>query len=88
MNERMDFNQLENVTGGQYDNTVEYLDKYVLRDGNLYNTHDLREIVGRITAGQPIKLHPDSLYSLQGHNYCFVKVGGIDYAADREDISN
>ena len=88
MNGKLDLNQLENVAGGQYDNTVEYLDKIVIRNGNLYNVNDLRQIVGTITAGQPIKLHPDALYPLDGHRYCFVKVNGADYAADRETISN
>ena len=84
---KLDLNDLENVTGGEYDPDVAYTETYVIRDGYLYNTSNIRETVGHISAGQKVGIHPDYLYTINGVDLCLVRVGTKDYVTERSNIA-
>ena len=83
----LDLNDLENITGGEYDPDVAYIETYVIRNGYLYSTSNIRETVGQISAGQKVGLHPDFLYTINGVDLCLVRVGMQDYVTERSNIA-
>ena len=59
MFDKLNHNQLEHVSGGQYDHNAVYIDTHAVHSGNLYNIHNIRETVGTISVGQAVQMHPD-----------------------------
>ena len=57
MYDKLNHNQLEHISGGQYDHDAVYINTHAVRSGNLYNIHNIRETVGSIIAGQAVQLH-------------------------------
>lgn len=87
MNDKLNFEQLEQISGGQYDPDAEYIDTYALRSGNLYSTSNISKAIGSIVAGQAVQLHPDFSYMIDGVFYCIVRINGADYVTESENIS-
>jgi hypothetical protein len=83
----MSLDELDKVTGGQYDPDVEYTRKYAACGGNLYKINDIREIAGQLQVNQEVELHPDFEYYCNGKVYCIVRVNGVDYMTERENIN-
>ena len=83
----MSLDDLESVTGGQYDPDVEYNKAQVVNAGNLYSINNCRQIVGQIQPGQDIELHPEFEYYIDGKLFCIIRVNGVEYFTERENIS-
>ncbi len=86
---KLDPDALAAVSGGQYDHDATYGKTVVIKDGNLYNVHNMLEVVGHISVGQKVLLHPEFSYApqgVQGVVYCIVKIGGQDYVTERANI--
>lgn len=83
----LNHNQLEHVSGGQYDHDAVYINTHAVRSGNLYNIHNIRETVGSIIAGQAVQLHPDFWDVIDGVLVCIVRIDGTDYITERVNIS-
>lgn len=79
--------ELEKVSGGQYDPDVEYSKATVGCIGNLYSMSNHLQIVGQILPNQEIEVHPEFEYQIDGKVLCIVRVNGVDYLTERENIS-
>lgn len=82
----VDLNELENVNGGQYDPDVAYIETLVIKNGNLYNSSNIRETVGQIQSGQKVLRHPEFSYYIDGVELCVIRIGSADYVTERENI--
>lgn len=87
MENKLDSTQLDHVSGGQYDEDAEYIDTHAVSNGNLYNIRNMREVIGSITAGQAVQLHPDFIEMRDGVFLCIVRIDGTDYLTERSNIS-
>lgn len=90
MNE-LNKDDLTSVSGGQYRMDVPYLETLVIRDGDLLNVRNIRQIVGHITAGQTVWLNSDYKYYAPGEyvGSCVVRIDGpegADYVTDRMNL--
>ncbi len=83
----MNMDELEKVTGGQYDPDVEYNKAQVKNAGNLYSVNNIRQIVGQIQPGQEVELHPEFEYYIDGKIFCIIRVNGVDYITERDNVS-
>ena len=83
----MNMDELDKVTGGQYDPDVEYNKAQVKNAGNLYSVNNIRQIVGQIQPGQEVELHPEFEYYIDGKIFCIIRVNGVDYITERENVS-
>ena len=83
----LNLDDLENISGGQYDPDVEYSKAKVICGGDLYNVNNMREVVGQIQPGQDVELHPDFEYYINGMRLCLIRVNGTDYVTERKNIS-
>ena len=86
MNE-MNVNDLELVTGGEFEGPESFSDATVVLNGNLYNERDLREVVGQIQAGQKVRVNPVFRYNIAGVDYCAVEVNGATYITEWANIA-
>ena len=87
MYDKLNHNQLEHVSGGQYDHNAVYIDTHAVHSGNLYNIHNIRETVGTISVGQAVQMHPDFWDLRDGEIVCIVKIDGTDYTTERVNIA-
>ena len=87
MYDKLNHNQLEHVSGGQYDHDAVYIDTHAVHSGNLYNIHNIRETVGTISVGQAVQLHPDFWDVIDGVLVCIVRIDGTDYITERVNIA-
>lgn len=83
----MNLDELEKITGGQYDPDVEYNKKTTACGGNLYSINNARQIVGQLLPEQEIEVHPEFEYQVDGKTLWIVRVNGVDYFTERENIS-
>lgn len=87
MYDKLNHNQLEHVSGGQYDHDAVYIDTHAVHSGNLYNIHNIRETVGTISVGQAVQMHPDFWDLRDGEIVCIVRIDGTDYITERVNIA-
>lgn len=86
-NNELSLDELEKVTGGQYDPDVEYSKAKVVSGGNLYSISDIRNIVGWIEPDQEVEVHPEFEYWMNGKVFCIVRVNGRDYLTECGNIA-
>ena len=84
---KLGINDLEHVSGGQYDPDVAYTETSVIRNGYIYNVANIRETVGQISAGQKVGIHPDFAYVINGVDLCMIRIGTQDYVTERANIA-
>ena len=85
--EEMNYIDLDKVTGGEIEGSETFNDATVIFGGNLYNTSNLREIVGQLQVGQKVKVHPTFRYIIDGVEYCIVEVSGATYFTEWTNIA-
>lgn len=85
----LSINDLDHITGGEIEgpDDIEYNATEVIRDGNLYSTSDMRQTVGRIQAGQKVKINPDFSYIIDGTVFCAIEVNGMVYITERYNVA-
>ena len=85
----LSINDLDHITGGEIEgpDAIEYNATEVIRDGNLYNTSNLKEVVGHIKIGQKVKINPDFSYIIDGTEFCAIEVNGMVYITERYNVA-
>ena len=83
----LSLNELSMVAGGEYDPDEQYLSAMVVRAGNLYNLSNLRQAVGQIAPGRQVGVHPTFRYIISNVAYIIVRVDGVDYCTEEENVA-
>ncbi len=83
----LNINELDKVSGGEYDTEAQYLSTEVIRGGNLLNPSNLREVVGQLSPGQKVEINPGFKYCIDGMVLVAIKVNGVDYMTEQDNIA-
>lgn len=85
----LSIDDLDHITGGEIEGPedVEYNATEVIRDGNLYNMSNMKEVVGSIHIGQKVKINPYFSYIIDGTLVCAIEVNGSVYITERDNVA-
>ncbi len=79
--------ELDKITGGEYDPDVAYKTGLVVIAGDYYDTSDMTTSRGKLSLNSTVEVHPEFEYYLDGKCFIIVRIGGKDYVTERVNIS-